>query len=184
MLYYVYFSDGGVPKTGLTPTWESLVTADNGTDKSGSAPVVTEVGGGWYKFTIVYGTVPWDVTGEDLVGVIDGGSSLYDADRYKPISITKRGLGLNAIMSDITSESTALSVAMVAALMADTGITAGGTWTFEKIMKIMVAWIVGDCEDKLGESGTYQLTDPDDGSTVILEFKLGATTPQKTVTIL
>lgn len=184
MLYYVYFSDGGVPETGLTPTWESLVTAENGTDKSGSAPAITEVGVGWYKFAITYDAAPWDVETEDLVGVIDGGSSLVDADRYKPISITKRGLGLNAIMSDITSESTALSVAMVTALMADTGITAGGTWTYEKIMKVMVAWMAGDWKDKSGVSGTYQIIDPDDGSTVILEITPGATSPQKTVVIL
>jgi len=94
MLYYVYFADGGVPKAGLSCTWEHLVTAENGTDKSGSAPSITEVGGGWYKFDIKYGTAPWDVTTEDLVGVIDGGSALYDQDRYKPVIISLRGLGL------------------------------------------------------------------------------------------
>ena len=97
MLYFVYFSDAGSPKTGLSPDWESLVTAENGTDKSGSAPTVTEVGGGWYVFEITYGTAPWDVTTEDILGVIDGGSSLVDTDRYKPVCVSLRGLGLARI---------------------------------------------------------------------------------------
>ena len=97
MLYYVYFSDAGVPKTGLSPDWESLKTAENGTDKSGSAPTISEVGGGWYAFDVTYGTAPWDVTTEDLVGVIDGGSLLVGVDRYKPVCISLRGLGLARI---------------------------------------------------------------------------------------
>lgn len=98
MLYYVYFSDAGVPKTGLTPSFGSLATAQNGADKSGGAPSVTEINSshcpGWYKFDITFGSTPWDVTTEDLVGMIDGGSSLADGDRYKPVAITLRGLGL------------------------------------------------------------------------------------------
>jgi len=97
MLYYVYFSDGGTPKTGLTPTWESLLTAEDGTDKSGSAPTISEIGGGWYGFEVIYGVAPWNVATEDLVGVIDGGSALADADRYKPVALTLRGLGLARI---------------------------------------------------------------------------------------
>ena len=97
MLYYVYFSDAGVPKTGLTPDFEYLKTAENSTDKSGSAPAITEIGGGFYKFDITLGTAPWDVTTEDLVGVIDGGSSLADVDRYKSMTITKRGQALARI---------------------------------------------------------------------------------------
>ena len=97
MLYYVYFSEGGVPKTGLTPSWESLLTAENGTDKSGAAPSIVEVGGGWYKFDIQFGTAPWEVITEDLLGVIDGGAALLDAERYKPVTISLRGLGLARI---------------------------------------------------------------------------------------
>lgn len=97
MLYEVYFSDAGVPKTGLSPTFEYLITAENGTDKSGSAPTITEVGGGLYTFDVTYGTTPWDVITEDLWMVIDGGSSLVDVDRYKPAAITLRGLALAKI---------------------------------------------------------------------------------------
>ena len=73
------------------------MTGENGTDKSGSAPAISEVGGGWYKFDITFGTAPWDVMTEDLAGVIDGGGSLADVDRYKPVSITLRGLALARI---------------------------------------------------------------------------------------
>ena len=94
MLYEVCFTDGGVPKTGLTPTWESLATAENSTDKSASAPTITETSGGWYIYNITLGTAPWDVKTEDLTGFIDGGASLADADRYKPVAFSKRGLAL------------------------------------------------------------------------------------------
>jgi len=97
MLYYVYFSDGGVPKIGLTPSWKTLNTAENGTDKCGSAPTINEVGGGWYYFKIVFGETPWDIIEEDLVGVIDGGAALGAMDRYKPVCLSLRGLALARI---------------------------------------------------------------------------------------
>jgi len=94
MEYSVYFSSGGVPATGLTLAWETLVTSTNGTDKSATAIGATEAGGGWYTFEVDFGSAPWDVTDEDLLGVIDGGATLANIDRYKPVAITKRGLGL------------------------------------------------------------------------------------------
>jgi len=102
MLYYFFVSDGGTPQTGLVAgsdiAWESLDTAENGADKNGSAPGFTEIGGGWYSFDITFGTAPWDVITEDLVGVIDcdtdGDVGLHPVDRYKPVCISKRGLAL------------------------------------------------------------------------------------------
>lgn len=94
MQYFVYFSIAGIPATGLTPTWESLLTATNATDKSGSAPAITEIGSGMYSFDINYEVAPWDVATEELVGVIDGGATLADVDRYKPVIITRRSLAL------------------------------------------------------------------------------------------
>ena len=111
MLYYVHFTDNGEPETGLTPSWEYLITAENGTDKSGSAPAISELGGGWYKFDVTFGTVPWDVTDEDLLGFIDGGSGLVGSERYKPIAITKRGLALAALSHKSTyTKSTGVQV--------------------------------------------------------------------------
>lgn len=77
MTYVAYFANAGVPETGLSLTWESLKNVSDGSDFS--QPSFTEVGGGWYKFT---------VTGdEELVGVIDGSVTLADADRYVPVYI-------------------------------------------------------------------------------------------------
>jgi hypothetical protein len=98
MLYYVYITQNGEPKTGLSPDFQSLLTAENGTDKSGSAPTISELGGGLYKFDVTYGSTPWDVTTEDMVGVVDADPSdsegLIGTERYIPVEITLRGLAL------------------------------------------------------------------------------------------
>jgi hypothetical protein len=95
MLYRIHFDKAGLSQTGLTPTWKSLLTAvESGTDKSGSAPTISEIGGGFYTFDIEHEIAPWDDITKDLVGEIDGGSSLVGRDRYKLIVITLRGLAL------------------------------------------------------------------------------------------
>ena len=103
MLYLLYITNAGIFKTGLSPDFQSLKT-DAGTDKSGSAPTVTEIGGGWYKFTITFGTAPWDVITAELVGVVDadpsGSFGLPDSERYIPVSFTKRALGLAKLSHD------------------------------------------------------------------------------------
>jgi len=78
MEYQVYYSSLGVPQTGLTPIWASIQNALTAAT-IGSPPVVTEIGGGWYKFAM---TPP-----APIVGVLDGGISLANADRYKPMLI-------------------------------------------------------------------------------------------------
>ena len=89
MTFKLYIADGCGPKTGLSPSWESLKAID-GTDRSGSAPSISEIGGGWYKFSQTYGTAPWDVN--ELVGVIDAGGSLLDAQRYIPMCVSLRDM--------------------------------------------------------------------------------------------
>ena len=85
-----YVAADGSPLTGAAAEmeFESLKTLD-GTDKSGSGPAITEIGGGWYKFSATYGTVPFDAG--DLVGVIDadkdGDNSLGNAERYIPVEV-------------------------------------------------------------------------------------------------
>ncbi len=90
MVFKVYIADGAGPRTGLSPAWEYLLALD-GADKSGAAPAISEIGGGWYKFELTYETAPWDVA--ELVGLIDAGSEILDAQRYIPISISLRDLG-------------------------------------------------------------------------------------------
>jgi hypothetical protein len=71
----------------------------------------------------------------------------------------------------------------VAGLLAATGITVGDSWTFAELFKVMAAMIAGKWQDKAGESGTYEVLDPDDGDTVVLEITPSAATPQKTVSV-
>ncbi len=85
-----YVSIDGVPLTGAAAeiNFESLKLVD-GTDKSGAAPSVSEIGGGWYKFSVAYGTAPFDAG--DLVGVIDadknGSNNLADSERFIPVEV-------------------------------------------------------------------------------------------------
>lgn len=77
----------------MTPTWSSLLKED------GSAftpqPSISEIGGGWYKFTA-------PVTTENLVGVIDGGATLNDVDRYVSADLTPDDFGLTDLLDAIT----------------------------------------------------------------------------------
>lgn len=85
-----YVSEDGEPLSGAAAQmdFESLKTLA-GTDKSGSAPTISEIGGGWYKFSVAYGTAPLDAG--DLVGVVDadknGSNNLANAERYIPIEV-------------------------------------------------------------------------------------------------
>lgn len=75
MQYQLYFSSLGAPQTGLTPTFLTYQNAL--TSASVTPPEITEIGGGWYAFSITPSAV--------MVGVVDGGVSLATADRYKPV---------------------------------------------------------------------------------------------------
>ena len=85
-----YVSNDGEPLTGAAAQmdFESLKTLA-GVDKSSSAPTVSEIGGGWYKFSVAYGTVPFD--SGDLVGIVDadknGNNNLANAERYIPVEV-------------------------------------------------------------------------------------------------
>ncbi len=85
-----YVSNDGEPLTGAAAQmdFESLKTLA-GADKSISAPTVNEIGGGWYKFSVAYGTAPFD--SGDLVGLVDadknGNNNLANAERYIPIEV-------------------------------------------------------------------------------------------------
>ncbi len=85
-----YVSNDGEPLTGAAAQmdFESLKTLA-GADKSGSTPTISEIGDGWYKFSVAYGTAPFDAG--DLVGVVDadknGNNNLANAERYIPIEV-------------------------------------------------------------------------------------------------
>jgi hypothetical protein len=85
-----YVAKDGEPLTGAAGEmdFESLRAID-GTDKSGNAPPISEIGEGWYKFSVAYGSVPFDV--DELVGVIDsdkdGNNELANIERYIPVEV-------------------------------------------------------------------------------------------------
>lgn len=90
MDYKIYFANAGVPVTGLTPTWNNLKKVSDGTNFI-PQPSISPIGGGWYKFTRPTFT-------EDLIGVIDGGATLGDIDRYVPIDLTPDDFGMTDML--------------------------------------------------------------------------------------
>jgi len=60
--------------------------------------------------------------------------------------------------------------AIASALLAATGVTEGGVWTLAKVLKIMNAFSVMKMQLKSGTTATYEILDPDDGTTVIAEL--------------
>jgi len=100
-----FVSLDGVPLTGAAAEMEfaSLKLLD-GTDKSGSAPSISEIGGGWYKFAVAYGVAPFDAG--DLVGVIDadkdGDNSLADAERYIPVEVRLDFYALSRLVNSMS----------------------------------------------------------------------------------
>ncbi len=85
-----YVAKDGSPLAGGTAQmeFESLRTLA-GVDKSAGEPSISEIGGGWYKFSAAYGTAPFDAG--DLIGVIDadknGTNGLGNAERYVPVEV-------------------------------------------------------------------------------------------------
>ena len=72
----VYFtSNSDAPVTGLAPTWNSLNNVSDGS--AYAQPAISEVGGGWYKYSLDLADF------KHVVGVIDGGASLDNEHRYK-----------------------------------------------------------------------------------------------------
>jgi hypothetical protein len=96
MNYVIYFSNAGAPATGLTP---GVITYKKVSDSSdvASPPAISEIGGGGYKFTVT--------PAEALFVVVDGGSGLENADRYKVMQITPNDADLDAPVSTRAPES-------------------------------------------------------------------------------
>ncbi len=91
MRYLVYFSDGGTPKTGLTPTVDVYAKVSDGTS-AGTAPTVAELSGGFYAF---------DASPSVAVAcrVNSGDGTMSDGDRYKVLQITPDDANLDAAVS-------------------------------------------------------------------------------------
>jgi len=102
-----YIAKDGEPLTGAATEmeFESLKTL-SGVDKSGTAPAISEIGGGWYKFSATYGTSPFDAG--DLIGVIDadknGQNNLANAERYIPIEVRLDFYGLARLVNKMSQD--------------------------------------------------------------------------------
>ena len=71
---------------------------------------------------------------------------------------------------------------VVAAIKAMTGFTAGGTWTYQEVIKAIAAYLLGTWQDKSGDSTTQEILDAEDDATVILEIQAATTSPYKATT--
>ena len=97
-----YVAKDGAPLTGAAGemAFTHLRTVA-GADKSGEAPSIGEIGGGWYAFGVAYGTAPFDAG--DLVGVIDadtdGANGLGNAERYIPVEVRLDFYGLARLVN-------------------------------------------------------------------------------------
>ena len=102
-----YVSKDGAGLTGASGEmgFESLKTL-SGTDKSAAAPAISEIGDGWYKFGVAYGTSPFDAG--DLVGVIDadkdGDNELTNDERYIPVEVRLDFYALSRLVGKMSQD--------------------------------------------------------------------------------
>jgi hypothetical protein len=102
-----YVANGGIAlaAAGADMDFESLKTL-TGVDKSATAPAINEIGGGWYKFGVAFGTAPFDAG--DLVGVIDadknGVNGLTNSERYIPVEVRLDFYALSRLIGPMTQD--------------------------------------------------------------------------------
>lgn len=104
---------------------------------------------------------------------------------YDPAKVSGSVKVLDSLLQVDASGKVTLTAAsaqsIVDTLMADTGITAGGTYTFEDLCKAIGAFLLGTWRDKSGTGGaTQELLDWEDDTTVIVELSASDTSPYKT----
>ncbi len=102
-----YIASGGSPLIGASGemNFESLLTL-SGADKTGTAPAISEIGGGWYKFSVAYGSAPFDAG--DIVGSIDadknGVNGLSDVERYIPVEVRLDFYALSRLVNKMSQD--------------------------------------------------------------------------------
>ena len=102
-----YVAKAGAPLAGASAQmdFQSLLTLA-GVDKSASAPAISEIGGGWYKFAVAYGAAPFDAG--DLAGVIDadkdGAGGLSYPERYVPVEVRLDFYALSRLVNTMSQD--------------------------------------------------------------------------------
>jgi len=159
-------------KTGATVTAKAFYdNAGTMAQRTGTASLTEDVTG-------IYGGDASGITGlvnDDTVVYYDGtaiiASETYDDGSPAQVDlIDAPNSTAIAVMQSGLSTHTAANVATE--IFDFTGITAGGDWSFEKVLKVLAAWTAGNWRLKVGDSTKQQLIDPDDQATVILEQQL------------
>ena len=101
--FYVALDGEPLTSAASQMEFENLRTI-TGTDKSLDAPTISEISGGWYKFSVAYGTTPFDAG--DLVGVIDadknGTNGLLNTERYIPVEVRLDFYGLTRLVNKMS----------------------------------------------------------------------------------
>lgn len=142
--------------------------------------------------------------GANIEGQCEDAIETYNLDRLLKLAISPGHITDNSLFAKLVSKSGTATwsdyinttdslqavrdnqvsaAAFVSALMADTGVTAGGTWTYEEWCKIVGAYLIGTWRDKSGaDSLVQEILDPEDDATVIMELSASATSPYKTTT--
>ena len=152
-------TDGMTPENGEGGGQPQLSV--NGASWANSTNTLVLIGNGRYYVELSAGEVA-------SVGVIEG--------RYKSANTAEiPGTTVQVVTPDPYD--------VVSSIFAKTGITQGGTWSFTKAVKILMAWTMGLAREKSGSPGVVEILDPDDGTTVIAELARSDTTPYKTVTV-
>lgn len=89
MIYVLYFADLGTPKTGLSPTIDIFIKVSDGAS-AGGAPAISELSGGFYKFTYV-------PTEDVAIRVDSNDATMADRDRYIVLVASPHDTGLEDI---------------------------------------------------------------------------------------
>ena len=114
-----FFTEYGVPKTGLSPTVTAWDVSDASVDVNAQA--MTEIAGGWYK----YSWASFDLT-KDYVARADGGAGQPDGERYAPIDMA--GAALSGKVDALETKIDTID-GIVDEILIDTGTTIPGTIT-------------------------------------------------------
>ncbi len=116
--------------------------------------------------------------------IITATSAIQDETDKLNNMIDEDSAGNEFTVTALTNSAAGSAAAVVSALMADTGFTAGGTMTYEELLKLLAGMVAGTWRDKPGDSTKQELLDADDDSTILLEILLATSTPYKQVTII
>lgn len=176
---------GGSLTTGMYNGALIIVTNANGQDSDVAVRFVKDYGVGEAKEVIPNEALPFIPENGDSVQIIpftaqcavwqQGNTDISEKLQggYPQVDVASIGGNSPISIIDITN-----------AIKAIIGFTVGGVWTYQKLMKCLAAFFIGDWRDKSGSPGVQEILDPDDGTTVVMELTPSETTPYKSVTVL